>query len=62
MQQMSTGWPTNTSHFYSDYYAPGGDSGCQASNENNTITSLTSIAASIVGQLSGARLIPNGTI
>lgn len=62
MQQMSSGWPTTTSHFYSDYYAPGGDSGCQASNENNTITSLTSIAASIVGQLSGARLIPNGTI
>lgn len=61
MQQMSSGWPTKTSHFYSDYYAPGGDSGCQAADANNTITSLNDIAASIVGQLSGARLIPNGT-
>ncbi|MGA7109775.1 MAG: VWA domain-containing protein [Terracidiphilus sp.] len=64
MQQMSSGWnstPRNTSHFYSDYYAPGGDSGCQAADANNTVTSLNNIAASIVGQLSGARLIPNGT-
>ena len=65
MQQMSSGWnatPQNTTHFYSDYYAPGGDSGCQAAGANNTVTSLNNIAASILGQLSGARLIPNGTI
>jgi Flp pilus assembly protein TadG len=63
MQKISTGWnstPQVTSHFYSDYYAPGGDSGCQASGANNTITSLSNIAASIVGQLSGVRLVPNG--
>lgn len=72
MQQMSSGWnpqtpgynasSPNKSHFYSDYFAPGGDSGCQAADANNTVTSLNDIAASIVGQLSGARLIPNGTI
>jgi Flp pilus assembly protein TadG len=64
MQDMSTGWnatPQNTSYFYSDYYAPGGDSGCQAAGPNNTITSLNDIASSIVGQLSGVRLIPPNT-
>jgi hypothetical protein len=61
MQDMSTGWPGNTSHFFSDYYAPGGDSGCQAADANNTITSLNGIVNAIVGELSGTRLIPNGT-
>jgi len=62
MQQMSTGWSAgDTSHFYSDYYAPGGDSGCQASGANNTVTSLSNIVSSIVGALSGTRLIPNNT-
>jgi Flp pilus assembly protein TadG len=64
MQQMSTGWnktPQDTSHFYSDYYAPGGDSGCQAAGANNTTTSLNNIASSIVGALSGVRLIPPNT-
>lgn len=63
MQQMSSGWnktPQDTSHFYSDYYAPGGDSGCQAAGANNTITSLSSIASSIVGYFTGVRLVPNG--
>ena len=64
MQQISTGWNSakqDTSHFYSDYYAPGGDSGCQAAGANNTTTSLSDIAASIVGDLSGVRLIPPNT-
>jgi len=50
---MSTGWTASTqdtSHFYSDYYAPGGDSGCQAAGPNNTITALSDIASAIVGQ------------
>jgi Flp pilus assembly protein TadG len=61
MQDMSTGWPTDTSHFYSDYYAPGGDSGCQAAGKNNTITNLSDIAASIVVALRKERLIPPNT-
>ncbi len=65
MQQMSTGWnstPQDTSHFFSDYYnAAQGDAGCQAAGPNNTITSLQDIAASIVGLLSGVRLIPPNT-
>lgn len=61
MQQMSSGWPGNTTHFYSDYYAPGGDSGCQASDANNQITSLNNIFQSIVGSLTSSRLIPNNT-
>lgn len=64
MQQMSTGWnasPQNTSNFFSDYYAPGGDAGCQAADQNNTITSLSNIIAAIVSDFSGSRLIPNGT-
>lgn len=62
MQQMSTGWSTGDySHFYSDYYAPGGDSGCQAADKNNTITSLNSIFSSILSSLTSARLIPNNT-
>jgi Flp pilus assembly protein TadG len=62
MQLMSTGWPTNTANFYSDYYAPGGDAGCQAAGPAAVIANLNDIAAAIVGSLSGARLIPNGTI
>jgi hypothetical protein len=61
MQQMSSGWPNDKTHFYSDYYAPGGDSGCQAADQNNTITSLNNIFKSILVNLTGARLIPNGT-
>ena len=64
MQQMSSGWnatPQDTSHFFSDYYVTGGDSGCQAADANNTITSLQNIVDAIVSDFSGARLIPNGT-
>jgi hypothetical protein len=64
MQDMSTGWTASTqdtSHFYSDYYAPGGDSGCQAAGPNNTITALSDIASAIVGQFTGVRLIPSNT-
>jgi Flp pilus assembly protein TadG len=62
MQQMSTGWSTGDySHFFSDYYAPGGSSGCQASGASNTITSLNNIVNAILGSMTGARLIPNNT-
>ena len=61
MQDMSSGWPNDKSHFYSDYYLPGSDTGCQAADANNTITSLNNIFKSILVDLTGARLIPNGT-
>jgi Flp pilus assembly protein TadG len=61
MQDMSSGWPNDKSHFYSDYYLPGSDTGCQAADQNNTITSLNNIFKSILVDLTGARLIPNGT-
>jgi len=61
MQLMSSGWPTNKTNFYSDYYAPGGDSGCQAADANNTITSLNDIAKSIISKLEEVRLVPPGT-
>ncbi len=62
MQQMSSGWNSGDhSHFYSDYYAPGGDSGCQAADQNNTITSLNNIFSSILSSLESARLIPTST-
>ena len=62
MQQMSSGWNGGDhTHFYSDYYAPGGDSGCQAADQNNTITSLNSIFSSILSSLESARLIPTST-
>lgn len=62
MQQMSSGWPNKKTNFYSDFYdAAQGDSGCQAADKNNTITSLNNIFGSILDDLVGARLIPNGT-
>lgn len=61
MQQMSSGWPNDKSHFYSDFYLAGSDTGCQAANANNTITSLNNIFKSILQNLTGARLIPNNT-
>lgn len=57
MQKMASG-PT---YFYSDYYAPGGDSGCQASGAQQTISSLDSIFKAIATDLTSVRLIPNGT-
>lgn len=62
MQQMSSGWSTGDhSHFYSDYNMTGGDSGCQALDSNNAVTSLNSIFDSILSSLTSARLIPNNT-
>jgi hypothetical protein len=65
MQQMSSGWsasPADKTHFYSDYYdAAQGDTGCQAADQNNTITNLNDIAAAIVTQLMEVRLIPPNT-
>jgi len=51
---------SSTSTFYSDYYLPGSDTGCQASGPNNTITSLNSIFKTIAYDLTAVRLIPNG--
>jgi Flp pilus assembly protein TadG len=61
MQQMSTGWPTDKSNFYSDYYAPGGDAGCEASGPDATITSLSDIAAAIRQKMTKTGLIPPDT-
>jgi hypothetical protein len=59
---MSSGWPNKKTNFYSDFYdAAQGDSGCQAADQNNTITSLSNIFSSILNNLIGARLIPNDT-
>lgn len=52
---------SSTSTFYSDYYLPGSDTGCQASGPNNTITSLNSIFKTIAYDLTAVRLIPNGS-
>ncbi len=65
MQDMSSGWlatPQNTSHFYSDYFdAAQGDAGCQAADQNNTITNLNDIAKAVVTQLMEVRLISPNT-
>jgi Flp pilus assembly protein TadG len=55
MQQMSSG----TSYFYSDYF--GGNNGCAASGAAYGIGNLAGIVDAILGQMTGARLIPNGT-
>ena len=57
MQDMAS----SPDYFYSDYYAPGGDSGCQAPGKNNTITSLQQIFQSILTDMTSVRLIPNNT-
>ena len=51
---------SSTSTFYSDYYLPGSDTGCQAPGATNTITSLSDIFKSIAYDLTAVRLIPNG--
>ena len=51
---------TSPSTFFSDYYLPGSDSGCQASGATNTITSLNNIFKTIAYDLTAVRLIPNG--
>ena len=55
MQQMSSG----TSYFYSDYF--GGNNGCAASGAAYGIGNLAGIVDAILGQMTGARLIPNST-
>jgi hypothetical protein len=53
MQYMSSGWPTNTSHFYSSNQS-GTDGECPASGPNN----LTDIFGAITASFSKARLVP----
>ncbi|MGA7525401.1 MAG: pilus assembly protein TadG-related protein [Acidobacteriaceae bacterium] len=60
LQNMATVSSTGQ-YFYSDWTATGGDSGCQASDSNSGITAINSIYKAIAEDLSGARLIPNGT-
>jgi Putative Flp pilus-assembly TadE/G-like len=50
---------SSTSTFYSDYYLPGSDTGCQATGATNTITSLSNIFKTIAYDLTAVRLIPN---
>ena len=51
---------STTSTFYSDYYLPGSDTGCQGSGPNNTITSLNTIFKTIAYDMTAVRLIPSG--
>jgi Flp pilus assembly protein TadG len=61
LQDMSTNYTTgDTSHFFSDYNF-GNDQGCQASGANSGTTAIADIYSKIAAQLTGARLIPNGT-
>jgi hypothetical protein len=52
---------SSASTFYSDYYLPGSDTGCQATGATNTITSLNNIFKTIAYDLTAVRLIPNGS-
>lgn len=62
LQQMSTGWSSGLkSYFYSDYNMTGGDTGCQAADKNNQVTSLNKIFQAIATDLTSVRLIPNNT-
>lgn len=54
MQQMSSGWPSDTSHFYSDSTAAGGGA-CTSVNGGGLNTIFSNLAA----QFSAARLVPN---
>ncbi len=54
MQKMSSGWPTETSHFFSDSTATGGGS-CVSTNGGGLDTIFSNLAA----QFSHARLVPN---
>lgn len=61
MRNMATGYTSgDTTRFYSDYSGPSGDSACQGA-ANKGVDDLDSIFNAIRGQLSAARLIPNGT-
>jgi hypothetical protein len=62
LKLMSSGWASgDTSHFFSDYYGPTGNSGCSAAGASGSISNLDDIIAAILGQMTGARLIPNTT-
>lgn len=50
---------TSPATFFSDYYLPGSDTGCQASGSSNTITSLSNIFKTIAYDLTAVRLVPN---
>lgn len=58
MQLMSSGYPNNKSHFFSDSTVSGNNSNCTATNG---LTDFQDIFDAIRGQLTAARLIPNGT-
>ena len=55
MQQMSSGWPSDTSHFYSDSTASANKGQCTSTNSG----SLSSIFSNLAAQFSHARLLPN---
>ncbi|MGA3239329.1 MAG: pilus assembly protein TadG-related protein [Bryobacteraceae bacterium] len=55
MQQMAS----SPAYFFSDYTATGGDSTCISASQ--PVTSLSGIFQVIVGDLTGAKLVPNGT-
>lgn len=55
VKYMSSGWPADSSHFYSDSSASANKGQCPSSNSG----SLNSIFSNISAQLSQARLIPN---
>jgi len=59
MQYMSSGWPNNTAHFYADSTVSGSTTSCASSNG---IGDISGIFDAIRGQLTSARLIPNGTV
>jgi hypothetical protein len=54
MQQMPSGWPSDTSHFYSDS-ASANKGQCTSPNSG----SLSSIFSNLAAQFSYARLLPN---
>ncbi len=61
LQQMSTNYNSgDTTHFFSDT-SFGSDTGCLASGNNSGVSAISQIYSLIASQLSGARLIPNGT-
>lgn len=57
MQDIATG----PAYFYSDYNTAGGSTGCQATDKNNTVTTLVNIFHAISTDLTRTRLIPNNT-
>jgi hypothetical protein len=56
MEQMSSGWPANTSHFFSDSTESGEVGACPSANGG----SLNEIFQNLTGQFANARLLPNG--